>query len=113
MGLLPYPFWIKLVLAILGITFQFFKIQMYCVWLRITEDGSVPKIRIWSIVLIKSDRVYILIEVSFYILAAGIVELIKLIIQLKQQQQRQQQQDPLGALINKMMKFKFVKELIS
>ena len=46
-------------------------------------------------------------------LAAGIVELIKLIIQLKQQQQRQQQQDPFGALIKRMMKFKFVKELIS
>ena len=27
----------------------------YCVWLRITDEGSVPEMRIWSILLIKSD----------------------------------------------------------
>ena len=27
----------------------------YFVWLRITDEGSVPEIRIWSILLIKSD----------------------------------------------------------
>ena len=35
-----------------GITFQLFK--LLCL-LRITDEGSVPEIRIWSILLIKSD----------------------------------------------------------
>ena len=33
-------------------TFQFFN---FFVWLRITDEGSVPEMRIWSILLIKSD----------------------------------------------------------
>ena len=35
----------------------------------ITDEGSVPEMRIWSISLIKSDQngVYILVEVSLYI----------------------------------------------
>ena len=35
----------------------------------ITDEGSVPEMRIWSILLIKSDiknGVYILVEVSYY-----------------------------------------------
>ena len=36
----------------LGITFHLFK---YFVWLRITDEGSVPEMRIWSILFIKSD----------------------------------------------------------
>ena len=53
--------------ACLG-TFWVFTFQL-TVWLRITDEGSVPEITIWSILLIKSDKndVYILIEVSFYI----------------------------------------------
>ena len=35
--------------------------------LRITDNDSVPEMRVWSILLIKSDNVYILVEVSFYI----------------------------------------------
>ena len=27
----------------------------YFVWLRITDEGSVPEMRIWSILLIESD----------------------------------------------------------
>ena len=27
----------------------------FIVWLRITDEGSVPEMRIWSILLIKSD----------------------------------------------------------
>ena len=36
----------------LVITFQLFILH---VWLRITDEGSVPEMRIWSILLIKSD----------------------------------------------------------
>ena len=35
-----------------SITFQLLN---YFVWLRITDEGSVPELRIWSILLIKSD----------------------------------------------------------
>ena len=35
-----------------NITFQHF---YYFVWLRITDEGSVPEMRIWSILFIKSD----------------------------------------------------------
>ena len=42
----------------------------YIVWLRITDEGSVPEMRIWSISLkfnpIKNG-VYILVEVSIWI----------------------------------------------
>ena len=37
---------------ILGITFQLLKLLF---WLKITDEGSVPEMRIWSIFLIKSD----------------------------------------------------------
>ena len=33
-------------------TFQFLKLLF---WLRITDEGSVPEMRIWSILLIQSD----------------------------------------------------------
>ena len=36
-------------------TFSASLLLSYCLWLRITDEGSVPKIRIWSILLIKSD----------------------------------------------------------
>ena len=41
----------------------------FIVWLRITDEGSVPEMRILSIMLIKSyqNGVYILVEVSFHI----------------------------------------------
>ena len=39
MGLLHHPFWLYLVSAILGITFQRFN---YFVWLRITDEGLLP-----------------------------------------------------------------------
>ena len=39
--------------ALLG--HQFSTIFNYFVWLRITDEGSVPEMRIWSILLIKSD----------------------------------------------------------
>ena len=50
----------------LGITFQLLKLLF---WLRITDEGSLPEMRIWSILLIKYELngVYILVEVSFYI----------------------------------------------
>ena len=51
-GLLHHPFWLQLVLVLLGIIFNFWN---YSVWLRITDEGSVPEMRIWSILLIKSD----------------------------------------------------------
>ena len=43
----------------------------YFVWLRITDEGSAPEMRIWSILLINLTKngVYILVEVSFYITA--------------------------------------------
>ena len=41
--------------------------------LKITDEGSIPEMRIWSILLVKSDLngVYILVEVSFYIYKSG------------------------------------------
>ena len=45
-------FWLQLVLALLGHQFSTFETT---VWLRITDEGSVPEMRIWSILLIKSD----------------------------------------------------------
>ena len=52
MGLLHHPFWLKLLLALFGIIFQLFN---YFFGLRIIDEGSIPEMRIWSIVLIKSD----------------------------------------------------------
>ena len=54
LGLLHHPFWLQLVLRhFWGIIFQPFLNNS--VWLRITDEGSVPEMRIWSILLIKSD----------------------------------------------------------
>ena len=53
MGLLHHPFWLRLVFRLFGHQFQPF--VNYFVWLRITDEGSVPEMRIWSILLIKSD----------------------------------------------------------
>ena len=33
----------------------FFNLFDYFLWLRITDEGSIPEMRIWSILLIKSD----------------------------------------------------------
>ena len=53
-GLLHHPFWLRLVFRhFWGINFQPF--LNYFVWLRITDEGSVPEMRIWSILLIKPD----------------------------------------------------------
>ena len=51
-GLLHHPFWLYLVLALWVYIFNFLN---YFLWLRITDEGSVPEMRIWSISLIKSD----------------------------------------------------------
>ena len=45
---------------------NFFKITLFG-YLRITDEGSVPEMRAWSMLLIKSDGVHFLVEVSFYI----------------------------------------------
>ena len=52
LGLLHHPFWLKLLSALFGIIFQLYN---YFLWLRITDEGSIPEMRIWSILLIKSD----------------------------------------------------------
>ena len=52
MGLLHHPFWLNLLSSHFGIIFQFFK---YFLWLKITDEGSIPEMRIWSISLIVSD----------------------------------------------------------
>ena len=46
------PFGLSLFWHVWDISFQFLKIRF---WLRITDEGSVPEMRIWSIFLIKSD----------------------------------------------------------
>ena len=46
------PFGFSLIRHFLVITFQLLKLP---VWLRITEEGSVPEMRIWSMSLIQSD----------------------------------------------------------
>ena len=46
------PFCISLFRRILCVTFQLFKLV---IWPRITDEGSVPEMCIWSILLIKSD----------------------------------------------------------
>ena len=46
------PFGFSLIWHFLGITFHLLN---YFVWLRITDEGSVPEMRIWSILLIKFD----------------------------------------------------------
>ena len=47
------PFGFSLYLVTFGASLiNFFN---YFVWLRITDEGSVPEMRIWSILLINSD----------------------------------------------------------
>ena len=46
------PFGFSLFSHVWDITFQFLKLLL---WLRTTDEGSVPEMRIWSILLIKSD----------------------------------------------------------
>ena len=46
------PFGFSLIWHFLDITFQLLN---YFVWLRITDEGSLPEMRIWSILLIISD----------------------------------------------------------
>ena len=54
MALLHHPFWLHLIFRhFWGINFQPF--VNYFVWLRITDEGSVSEMRIWSILLIRSD----------------------------------------------------------
>ena len=52
MGLLRHPSWLQLVLALSDHHFQLLN---YFVWSRITDEGSLPEKRLWSILLIKSD----------------------------------------------------------
>ena len=51
-GLLHHPLWLQLVLALSDHLFQLLN---FFVWSRITDDGSLPEMRIWSILFIKSD----------------------------------------------------------
>ena len=62
----PSPFGFSLFLALLGYQFPNFETNFF--WRRITDECSVPEMHIWSILWIKSDLIYILVEVSFYIL---------------------------------------------
>ena len=56
MGLLNHPFWLQLVLAISDHHFQLLNLfDFLFVWPRITDEGKLPEMRIWSILLIKSD----------------------------------------------------------
>ena len=67
MGLLNHPFFAKACLGNFGHPLSTF--FNYFVWLGITDEGSVPEMRRWSILLIKSDSngAYILVEVSCYL----------------------------------------------
>ena len=51
MGLLHHPFWLQFVFG----TFvtSLFNFLIYFIWLRITDEGSVPEMRIWFILLLK------------------------------------------------------------
>ena len=49
MGWLHHPFRLKFVWVFVGITCQL--LSNYFVWLRITDEGSLPEMRIWSIML--------------------------------------------------------------
>ena len=49
-GLLHNPFWLQLIWRFWDIDFKLLKLL-----LRNTDEGSVPEMRIWSILLIKSD----------------------------------------------------------
>ena len=66
------PFGFNWFLHFLDIIYQL-RYYFQIVWLRITDEGSVPEMRIWYIFLIlipiKND-VYILVKVSLYILFA-------------------------------------------
>ena len=56
------------------LSFEHPAVLLFCfVWLRITDEGSLAEMRIWSILLIKSDLngVYTLVEVSFHICYSG------------------------------------------
>ena len=50
------PFGLSLLRNFWGITFKLF---YYFVWLRITDEDSVPEMRIWSILLIESLFLYL------------------------------------------------------
>ena len=53
-GFLHHPFWHRLVSAVLGHMFSTI-FKNYFLLRRTTDEGSVPEMRIWSILLIKSD----------------------------------------------------------
>ena len=53
MGLLHHPFWLQHVFGTFWTTLS--NILDFFVWLRITDEGSEPAMRIWSILLIESD----------------------------------------------------------
>ena len=61
MGLLIHSSWQQLILTYLGIKFQYF---LYVVWLRNTDEGSIPEMCICSTLLSNSDikMVYLTIE---------------------------------------------------
>ena len=60
------PFGFSFFRDFLGIIFQLYQLPF---WLRITDEGSIPEMRICSILIIISDLngVYILVEVSINI----------------------------------------------
>ena len=63
-GLLHHPFWHRLVLALLRDLFSTFETTF---WLRITCEGSVPEMRIPSMIHIVNFIRSYLVEVSVYI----------------------------------------------
>ena len=57
-----------------------FQLLNYFVWLRVTDEGSVPKKHIWSILLMKSDINGVYILVSFYISTTSLTWLVSLLV---------------------------------
>ena len=54
MGLLHHPVWLQLIFGTFGTSFyNFWNYSLF--WLRVTDEVSVPEMRILSILLIKSD----------------------------------------------------------
>ena len=74
MGLLHHPFWLQLELALSDHHSQLLN---YFVWPRITDEGSLPDMRIWFILLIESElkwcihlsrsKIEVPRDVSFYV----------------------------------------------
>ena len=62
MSLLHHPCWLQLVLALSGHHFSF-NFLNFLVWLRITDEGSIPEMRIWSSIL--QNKLHLIWMVNF------------------------------------------------